>query len=580
MPESMSIDIGSLAYYLDERLRSLFGKDSDTVDWLGRLNRRCKVALEQAAWVQCIGMERPISIGEIYQPIQLEGHYAGAVKTRGRTDVFKLLEQSKDALIFAGPGRGKTTLLNWMLLQLLNSKTRAPTLFLLRTERAVEDLVEFVERLASGKKTGLPNCDGCIVLVDGYDEIDESQRKTVSEALVLFRSLGVGNFFLTCRAFYDVYDLKVDHYWLAPFTYDDSYRFISAFAKCYECNIDVAQLLKTLKNRGLWDFATHPLMLTLICMLKTSTLPDLPQNSLHLLKRAFDTLTFRWDEQKGVHRKSRLPLDGEDRVSCLMRVAYKMSGLIATQEQVEAYAKEFLNLLQRKIHVDPRQLLQEIAQWYGVLVQADGNKWQFAHRSIHDYLAARFMVEIGHFDPVKVRVWNSRSAYAVCLSHDGTRGMKLALESTRDLHAFTECLYNKIPFDPVEISRSILTHFQRYRPFLHQSAGHWVTVTTDQNFCPLASERLLVELIQTALHNCPRARDSSEGGEAHEVVLALAFAELKERKYKIKDMSIEKEALSVFGSLDQVFQVGIDDHYLVRLHEVLEHPGWKFTGVD
>lgn len=119
-------------------------------------------------------------------------------------------------------------------------------------------------------------------------------------------------------------------------------------------------------------------------MLKTSTLPELPQNCLHLLKRAFDTLTFRWDEQKGVRRRSRLPVDGEHRVSCLMRIAYQMSGLIATQEQVEAYTRYFLKLLRRNLHVDPRRLLQEIAQWYGVLVPGDGDKWQFAHRSITD----------------------------------------------------------------------------------------------------------------------------------------------------------------------------------------------------
>jgi len=48
-------------------------------------------------------------------------------------------------------------------------------------------------------------------------------------------------------------------------------------------------------------------------------------------------------------------------------------------------------------------------------VPADGDKWQFAHRSIHDYLAARFSVEKGHFDPTKVRVESRRA----CGEHKG-----------------------------------------------------------------------------------------------------------------------------------------------------------------
>jgi hypothetical protein len=343
--------------------------------------------------------------------------------------------------------------------------------------------------------------------------------------------------------------------------------------------MDAGKLLDALRARGLWDFATHPLMLTLICMLKTSTLPELPQNSLYLLKRAFDTLTFRWDEQKGVRRRSTIPVDGEDRVSCLMRIAHQMAGLIAAQDQVEAYARYFLKLLQRP-NIDPRRLLAEIAQWYGVLVPADGDKWQFAHRCIHDYLAARFTVEKGYFDPTKVRVWNSRAAYSVCLMHDGTRGMRLALENASDIHAFTECLYNKVPFDVDEVAKAVLTHFRKYRPFFHDLRGRWLTVDTGQDFTPLASDQFLMKLIETGLLDYPRGRDSSDDASSsgYDVVLALSFAQLKQRKAVVNDFNTEKLALSVFGSFDHRFQVGVEEPYLIQLGEVFQrHSGWRIV---
>lgn len=265
-----------------------------------------------------------------------------------------------------------------------------------------------------------------------------------------------------------------------------------------------------------------------------------------------------------------------------MRIAYQMNGLIASHEQVEAYARYFLKLLQLKINVDPRRLLQEIAQWYGVLVPADGDKWQFAHRSIHDYLAARFSIEKGYFDPAKVRVWNSRAAYAVCLSHDATNGMKLALEKVRDIHAFTECLYNKVPFDPEEVARAVLRHFHEYRPFLYQPSGHWITIDTDQDFSPFASDRLLMELVAVSLHSYPRGSDSSQpfAGAAHNVVLALAFSQFKQRGALINDFHLEKKAMEIFDSPDHVFQIGIEDPYFVRLGEVFQHPGWRLLPAE
>src|SRR5947209_17977447 len=217
MGNGVSVELGSLLAYAEERTRRWFGKDGETLDWLNRLHRRSKIALEQAAWVQCVGMERPIRIAEIYQPIQLEGAEGYRSGVRGRTDVFTLLDQKRDGIIFAGPGRGKTTLLNWLLLELLHRKEHTILLFLLRPEHAVQDLQELVERLASGLKAGIPRHDRIVLLVDGYDEIDEGQRKAVSESLVLFRSLSLGSFFLTCRTFYDVYDLKVEHYRLGAF---------------------------------------------------------------------------------------------------------------------------------------------------------------------------------------------------------------------------------------------------------------------------------------------------------------------------------------------------------------------------
>jgi hypothetical protein len=56
----------------------------------------------------------------------------------------------------------------------------------------------------------------------------------------------------------------------------------------------------------------------------------------------------------------------------------------------------------------------------GVLVPAEYQRWQFVHRTIHDYLAARYWVESGEFSISPVRDWNTRASYAACLLPDAS----------------------------------------------------------------------------------------------------------------------------------------------------------------
>jgi replication-associated recombination protein RarA len=132
------------------------------------------------------------------------------------TDIYRLMaiRDSKtkelvgtDGIIYAGPGRGKSTLMNWLYVQLQRDSEYCPFLFILRTEDAVSDLKDFVEHVVS-KRLRTAKGHRPLLLVDGYDEVSEDERKVVSAALMEYRATGSGNFFLTCRTFYDVYDLS------------------------------------------------------------------------------------------------------------------------------------------------------------------------------------------------------------------------------------------------------------------------------------------------------------------------------------------------------------------------------------
>ena len=567
---SVAVD-GSALAYIEDRVKGLFGKDQAKVDWNHRLSRRMRLALEQAKYVKCVGMDSPVPIDAIYQPLSLctksEIRRTAVAKTL-RTDVHKLLQNRSDAIIYAGPGRGKSTLLNWLYCHLQKSPDYDPFLFILRSENAVEDLGDFVSRLAGQKHTHKKRP---VLFVDGYDEISEGSRKAVSTALADFRSADLGNFYLTCRTFYDIYDLKVSNYQLSEFDRNDVVNFINSFARSYCVEIDADSLVKHLEGRGFWMFASHPLMLTLICILKTGPLPELPNRSIDLLGRAFETLTLRWDQQRGIHRQSAIPpIDGYDRIRILKRVAFKMRSLIVSRESMEIHVGEYLRLIRRP-KVDARTLLQEIAQWYGVLVPTEESNWQFIHRSVQDYLAAQFWLESGRFDPMKVERWNYRAAYAACISGDATPSMVRALTATEDIQTFTECLYNQAPYRSEDVARAVIVHFAKFRPFTHERFPSRLTVETNQDFFDLCPDSLLVDMLEAAVHNRYANDDHGDSRrfEPNDVVVGYTFEELRRRKCKIKKETLRDDLKLFYGSANFTIQIGIERPIIFQSSEVL-----------
>src|SRR5262249_52711834 len=124
MGDGISIDLGSAVPYIVDGLLGVFGKDSVSVEWKAKIQRLVKLSVEQASYVQCVGMAKPIPISDIYQPTDL----IRPDLDDPRTTITILLKQGMDAIIFAGPGRGKTTLLHWMYMQLCQSRETTPLL--------------------------------------------------------------------------------------------------------------------------------------------------------------------------------------------------------------------------------------------------------------------------------------------------------------------------------------------------------------------------------------------------------------------------------------------------------------------
>jgi len=557
MTDALSIDLGSVFPYLEEKIRALFGKDALSLDATELLQRQARLAVRDAATVQVVGMDRPVSIAEIYQPTRLTRERGDSVVTFD-----DLVRERKSAIVFGRPGAGKTVLMHYVFMQLSSAKDRVPALFTLRRTGAPEDLLRFIEHIVK-RKLKPAGRKQFVLLVDGYDEVSLLQRKQIGEALREYQASGIGPFFLTCRSYYPVDDIGAEYYSIAPFTQTDSLNFLKAFAKAYGTEFDAAMLLKELSERGFDDFVAHPLMLALVCILKAGSMRGLPRTTIGLLRRAVDTLTFRWDESKGVARDTKITLDGDDRVRCMMRVAYLMKEYVESDAAVQNLTADYLKLLQRP-DIVPAKLLTEIAQWYGMLIPVADDFWTFAHRTVHDYLAARSWVESGTYASARVNTWNARAAYAACLLPDATAFVVRALNVSPDMAPFIECLYNNARFDVRDVAAAVVQHYRAHGGYSYSEDDSITSVETGKDFFRLASEQLLLALVAEGVRY--------PTSQPHKATLFLTLDELKCREASIP-VDISATLASKFGD-GRTFQIRrFDEIHSSTIHALLRLRG-------
>jgi hypothetical protein len=566
--DSVNVNVSAdTLMYMEQRFLKLFDKDYDSVQlryWFKDLQT---TALMQTASIQCLGMRDPVPFPDIYQPTRLivgpdpdtivsEEMFSHADRVsrsiiRGRVfnektiSVDELLFRDQDALIFSGPGWGKTTLLHHIYRKASKSETLLPILITLRRPTAVADLQKYVSACPQIQKKNHGACT--LLLVDGYDEISVEQQNLVSDALLKFQAARVGKFYLTCREYYEVSQLSAPEVRLDAFTREDQIRFVEVFLKAYGCPQDSVAVVEELESRGFQEFLSHPLLLTLACIVKTSAMTAQPRSGLRLIQRALTALCYQWDEQKHISRQAFTPLEGQDRIDILMSIAYISTSPFVKQERAEQVTRKQLALM-RFDRIDARDALVEIARFYGILVPSEDG-YEFVHRTIHDYLAAKYWVESGEFAKAANYTWNARTGYAACLKLDATDVLQKALASPHGLPTATEIISNAANYDMPTIAKTLIKYFSGQGRVLDHKrvstppmAGK---VDPDQNrivgqlssdFIRLADSRFLDFIVE---HCC------EVNSPVNNLLVAYAVIELYQRRAKLSFQTYKK-ALAVY----------------------------------
>lgn len=550
---SIKVDLGSAVPFVWEKFAALIGKDGETTDLRQWFHTLVRNGYEESATIQCIGMSKPLPLRDIYRPTKLywDVGYISLkdasgknlnVDLSGNLDPHGFFSTGISAAIIAGPGWGKTTFLHYLFQIFLKSEEFVPILITLRREGALDDLEKLIAKLLDIKKFGKKK--SLLLLVDGYDEIDRGARKKVSALIRSFKALDMGRIYLSCREFYDLYDLHLPSAHIAPFDERDQERYLEAFAQAYGAKISARELLGELRSRGLEALLQHPLLLALVCIVKSSSMSLHSHNVLVLIERALDVLMFRWDQSKGIDREVQCPIDGKSRLHCLMRIAYATQQTIVSDKIAMELTRDQLEKLEWD-ELDPREVLLETAKFYGIFVPVGQEHWQFVHKTLLDYLAARYMLETSQFNPEKVKTWTSRYAYAACSIPDATGAMLFSLQKKDSFPAFVEMLTNGASFKYKEISDGLITHYEQFpKTHYYEELEDRTALQLSADYISLASTKFLQYLTE---------RCSTLRGKARDTFFAYSAAELLSRGKRLS-YSAYANAVRTYGVKHQ-FQI-------------------------
>ncbi|RKN10042.1 NACHT domain-containing protein [Streptomyces radicis] len=247
-----------------------------------------------------------------------------------------------------------------------------------------------------------------LLLVDGIDEVPESEREGVRRWLRRLGTTYPGNLWLVTARPSAVredwlHTLGFTELSLAPMGHNDLHAFVHRWHRAVGAAPEAADaLLDLVQGRGdLATLATNPLMCALICALHRERNGYLPRGRKALYDAALSLLLERRDRERPDPPRVDVDLDADTLVSLLQQLANwliingrsEMSAEVAVAQLAQS-----LPLIHRGDRLGPATaVLRHLVERSGVLREPVEGAVDFVHRTFQDYLGARYLVEWHHF---------------------------------------------------------------------------------------------------------------------------------------------------------------------------------------
>lgn len=236
-----------------------------------------------------------------------------------------------------------------------------------------------------------------LLLIDGFDELPNVKIKEsiLLELQQIIYSLNKSKVILTTRTGdndFHIENTKV--FEICPLSEKQIEKFASKYIKKIN---DKNKFLKELKKSPFWDAAMRPLTLAHLCVI-FERYNEIPQKPKSIYRRIIRLLLEEWDIQRGINRQSLYDkFDIDRKAEFLANMAY----LLTTEIKKSNFSKDDLENCYLRIcfnfelpQKQVSKVINEIESHNGLFVQVGYDKFEFAHKSIQEYLVADYIIKL------------------------------------------------------------------------------------------------------------------------------------------------------------------------------------------
>lgn len=244
---------------------------------------------------------------------------------------------------------------------------------------------------------------GVLLIIDGFDELanQEYKRAILSEYSQLSLALVKCKLIITSRTADFRYTIENNNcYEICPLSDSQIIEFTS---KWIPDPLKAAALQNQIFHSPFYDTTMRPLTLAHLCAIyeRWGEIPEKPKT---VYKKVVSLLIESWDNERSIERVSKLSNFAPDRkFEFLSNLAFEVTAHLSNT----IFSIQNLKSIYRVIHVEyglPENELQlvlkEIEIHSGLFINVDLDHYEFAHKSIQEYLTAEYLVRLPSMDAV------------------------------------------------------------------------------------------------------------------------------------------------------------------------------------